>query len=483
MVPRSRYDAIVVGSGLGGSSLAFTLAARGLRTLVIERGDFIKPLPGVGGDPIDRSLPAFMYARHKFAFVGGASKFYGAALYRLRENDFREIRQETGASPAWPITYADLEPHYCEAERLFRVHGAPEGDPSEPPRSAPYPFAPLPHDPLVAELTERLRAGGASVSAIPLGLDQGPGGSCVMCGACDGHFCVLDAKMDAEIAVLRPAMRTGLVDLVTRCECVRVLTDPAGTRATGVLLKVDDREQEVHADVVGVSCGIPGTALLLRRSRTAAHPEGLGNGGGAVGRYLGGHHAGMIFPLTGWKPIGTHHTKTFAMNGHYHGSSDWPYPMGVIQMGGQMPVWEGLPRFVRPLAKAFGTRSLSMFYMTEATPTREAGIVFAGDEMKGHKFPPRSAKTIARLRKLAASAVRAAGYRVFAPPLYMFWHPVGTARMGDDPATSVADANGMVHGIRGLYVADASVIPSAGAVNTALTIIALALRTGAAMVE
>jgi choline dehydrogenase-like flavoprotein len=124
-----------------------------------------------------------------------------------------------------------------------------------------------------------------------------------------------------------------------------------------------------------------------------------------------------------------------------------------------------------------------MFYMTEATPTRESGLIFGGDQIKRQVRPPRNSKTIARLRRLAIANIRAAGYRVFAPPLYMFWHPVGTARMGSDPATSVTDANGAVHGIRGLYVADASVIPSAGAVNTALTIIALALRTAAAMVE
>jgi choline dehydrogenase-like flavoprotein len=423
-----------------------------------------------------------MKGKATFDLVGGKTKFYGAALYRFRESDFREVVHETGVSPAWPISYGELEPYYCEAELLYRVHGAPDGDPSEPPRSAPYPFPPLPHDPMMAELIAKLRGAGASVSAIPLGLDHGHGGNCVLCAACDGHLCDRDAKMDAEVAALRPALRTGLVELVTQAECVRILIDTSGTGVTGVLLRTGDREQEIRAGIVALGCGFDGSPLLLRRSGTSAHPEGLGNNGGALGRYLAGHHAGMLIPLVGWKPVGVRHTKTFGINMHYEPSPDWPYPTGIIQMAGQMPLWEIFPGPIRPLVRAFARRCLRLFYMTEAIPTREAGFIFKGDRIRRKINPPRSSKTISRLRRIAAADLRAAGYRVMAPPLYTLWHSVGTARMGDDPASSVTDRNGMVHGIRGLYVVDASVLPTAGAVNTGLTIIAVALRTGSAIV-
>jgi choline dehydrogenase-like flavoprotein len=128
------YDAIVVGAGVGGSTLAYRLAARGLHVLVLERAEHFRPPAWRPGDPIGIH---YLNAPAGLDIVGGQSKFYGAAMYRLRESDFRATRHEGGESPAWPIGYADLEPYYAEAERLYRVHGSSEGDPSDPPRSGP----------------------------------------------------------------------------------------------------------------------------------------------------------------------------------------------------------------------------------------------------------------------------------------------------------------------------------------------------------
>ncbi|MCO5072525.1 MAG: GMC family oxidoreductase [Rhizobiaceae bacterium] len=479
----SNYDAVVVGSGPGGSSAAYKLSSQGLRVLVVEQGDFLKPAMVGPRDPIGVFLATTFRKGDFFGLVGGLTKFYGAALYRMRESDFRETRLESGISPAWPITYDELEPFYAEAEQLFRVHGSSDGDPNEPPRSGPYPYPPLPHDPLIAEMVERLQSTGTTVSPIPLGLDYGPQGSCRMCGTCDGHFCQVDAKMDAEIAVLRPALATGRVDIVTGAECLRIVTDEAGKRVTGVVIRINEEIHEIVAGTVVAGCGLTGTPLLLRRSRNAAHPEGLGNNGGALGRYMSGHHAGHVFVLTGWRPLGNRHVKTFGIMSHYEPCVTWPYPTGIVQIIGKMPVWDLAPRVLRPLARALATRCLSFFYMIEATPTREAGVIFKGDEIAGQVPPPRNAKTFARLRQLTVTAFRQAGYKAIAMRNCALGHPVGTARMGDDPSTSVTDRDGMVHGIQGLYVADASVLPSAGAVNTALTIVALALRTASIIVE
>ena len=430
MTENSHFDAIIVGSGLGGSSLAHRLAMHGRRVLVVERGDYLRTEPVEPGQPIGKYIYHVVKPGEPLAFVGGATKFYGAALYRFREMDFAETAHEAGTSPAWPIGYDDLEPYYGEGERLFRVHGDATGDTSAPRRSSLFPHGPLPHDPIVAKLAQSLERTGTAVAPIPRGLDQGGQGACRMCGTCDGYFCRIDAKMDAEIAALRPALATGNVTLLTNTVCERVLTNPAGTHACGVELLTDGVRQTVMAPVVSVSCGIPGSALLLRKSRNTAHPEGLGNNRGVLGRYMGGHYSGVIFPIVSLRKLGSRHTKTIGINDFYGPSADWPYPTGVIQIAGQMPIWEGANRLMRPIVKAVATRSLTCFYMTEAVPTREAGIVFDGDALARTVPPPLNAKTFARLRTLAVRAFRKAGYPVIPRNRSDLWHEVGDGADG-----------------------------------------------------
>lgn len=467
---------VVVGTGLGGATLALRLAAKGRRVLLLERGGHLRtPV-----DPVrvgrfiidvhgDRSKP--------IEYVGGQTKFYGAALYRLRESDFRAVEHESGVSPAWPFGYEELEPYYAEAERIYRVHGSSEGDPCEPPRNGSYPYPPLEHAPSVGRLVKRLADNGVPVSRIPRGLDHRPGGACVLCPNCDAHLCTVDGKMDAEIAAVRPALATGRVELVTHTDVLKILTD--GRRVAGLLVRRDGEEVVLRARTVAICAGLPGSAVLLRRSATSRNRKGLGNAGGALGKYLGAHSTGMIFAMTGLAPAPAEHTKTFAINAYYERSPDWPYPTGVIQAAGQMPFWREAQRWMRPIAKAVGTRSIPCFYMTEALPTSATGLVFDGDNIAVRMDPVENLRTFRRLRALAVEAFRAAGYPSLARKRAPYiWHEVGTARMGDDPASSTVDATLQVHGVEGLYVADASVLPSAGAVNTGLTIAALAIRLG-----
>jgi len=476
---RQRYDVIVVGSGAGGSTLAYQLSRSGIRVLVIERGGFLKPARVNATDPIGKYMHHFVSNSRESFFVGGQTKFYGSALFRMRERDFGAVEHEMGVSPAWPISYSDLEPYYEGAETLYRVHGSPDGDPSEPPRARPFPFPPIRHEPVVSELVGRIEQSGTRVSAVPLGLDYGPNGRCVLCATCDRYYCQLDAKMDAEIAALRPALASGHVHLMEHADCLRVLTTADGAHVTGVVVRHLDRERIIHADVVAVCAGVTGSSALLRRSRTSKHPDGLGNATGCLGRYLAGHSAGLIFPFMGWSQVPPAYTKTFAINGYYNGAPGWPYPLGVIQMAGQMPFWEQVPQPLRPLARVLGTHTLTSFYMTEALPTRDTGLMFDGDNVVGRIPPVHNLKTFFKLRALAVDSFRRAGHRVLARRRApRTWHEVGTARFGCDPATSVVDPNCEVHGIEGLLVVDASVLPSAGAVNTTLTIIALALRAG-----
>ncbi len=476
---RPRYDAVVLGSGLGGATAALRLGQRGLSVLLVEQGGFLgedaPPDPSMTSQYIIDAVKSRDAPLH---FVGGQTKFFGAAFYRFREADFAEVRHEAGVSPAWPLSYAELEPYYGEAEALYKIHGSPEGDPTEPPRSTPYPHPPVPYDPRVAVFAERLSRIGAQISAIPRAVDYGEGGRCINCAACDAFFCVRDGKMDADVAAVRPALLTGKVQLMTHTRCETVLLSDDGRLAVGVRLVTPEGPADVAAGAVISAAGLAGTVELFLRSRTKDHPEGLGADSGNLGRNLGGHSTGMIFPLMSLKTLPPVQTKTFAMNENYLGAPNWAFPLGVVQLAGQMPFWREASRIIRPIAKLVSEHCFTLFYMTETPPTHEAGFVIKGDRVAGKIEPPHSLKSFRRLRAQTVGRLLRAGYLALARtrPPYL-WHEVGTARMGSDPKTSVVDAFGEVHGIKGLFVADASVLPSAGAVNTGLTIAALALRT------
>ncbi len=474
MTLKSRYDCIIVGSGASGGTLAYALAKKGVSVLLVERGDFIRP-------PADAEAPgATGFAQYEYGpagsvpFVGGPTKFYGAALYRLRERDFEATRLETGESAGWPVSYDEIEPYYTAAEKIYAVHGASEGDPWEPRRSEPYPYPPIPHQGLIKPLVERIEANGTSVAHIPRGLDYREGGKCVLCATCDGYYCRLDAKMDAEIACIRPAVATGHVDLLTNAECLRVLVAPGGRRATGVRLRYEGEEIGVQADCVAVCAGLMQTPLLLRRSRTSASPEGIGNDHGSLGRYMCGHTVDMVLIPMGLKPLAAVHSKTFAINGFYGPTEEWPYPMGVIQMAGQLPTADQ-PAYVRALM----SRSLVCLCMSEEPSSREVGMTFVGDDVSPHMpIPALCKESLSKLTKQATKIFRKAGCAtaMTAPRRNVGWHGVGTARMGTDPRTSVVDSRCRVHGYENLYVVDSSSLPSPGAVNTGLTLMAMALR-------
>ncbi len=189
----------------------------------------------------------------------------------------------------------------------------------------PFPFPPLPHAVSMKPVVERLSRSGLQVAPQPRGIDYGPGGSCVLCANCDGYYCPYDAKMDADVAALRPARATGRVQVAANTDCAKILTDTSGRHVRGVLVVNNGEERKIQADAVVVAAGLPGSAVLLRRSRTSAHPEGLGNKHGNLGRYLAGHSTGVIFPFVSWSDISQVHTKTFAINSLYDGDTAWPY--------------------------------------------------------------------------------------------------------------------------------------------------------------
>jgi choline dehydrogenase-like flavoprotein len=197
------YDIIIIGSGAGGGTLALKLAPSGKRILLLERGGFL-PREKQNWDVTevfvknryvskdtwyDKDGKPFQPGVHYF--VGGATKMYGAALFRLRQQDFIAHRTADGMTPDWPIRYEELEPYYTQAEKLYHVHGRRGDDPTDPPTSAPYPFPPVSHEPRIQEIADGLKRAGYRPAYAPCGIllneADRPNSPCIRCDTCDGY--------------------------------------------------------------------------------------------------------------------------------------------------------------------------------------------------------------------------------------------------------------------------------------------------------
>jgi choline dehydrogenase-like flavoprotein len=343
---RHDYDIVIIGTGMGGGTLAYALRDSGARLLLLERGDFLPQEPQNWSTeevfdrrrykPRETWLDAAGRPFHPGVhyFVGGNTKVYGAALPRLRRQDFEATEHEGGISPAWPIGYDDLEPYYARAEEIYLVHGASGADPTEPPRSGPFPFPPVPHEPYIAELAARLREQGLHPFELPMGIDLRPGGRCIRCKTCDGFPCRVLAKGDADVRAVRPALESPNVELWTNTYARRLLTDPAGRRVIAVEVERAGERLEVSAPIVVVACGAANSAALLLRSANDQHPNGLANGSDVVGRHYMRHN-NLALMAVSREPNPTSFQKTLALHDWYLGADDWDYPLGGIQMLGK----------------------------------------------------------------------------------------------------------------------------------------------------
>ncbi len=506
------YDVIVIGSGPGGASLAQRVARSGKRILLLERGGYLPRSPANWDSQtvfVDGAYQAdetwygadgrsFHPGLHYY--VGGNSKVYGAALFRLRERDFGEVRHKDGISPAWPLTYEAFEPYYAQAEQLFHVHGQRGEDPNDPASSGPYPYPPVSHEPRIQELSDSLTAEGLHPFHLPLGilLDERDGkvtptSICIRCDAFDGFPCLLNGKADAQIICVDPALAAyPNLDLLTNAYVSKLETDPAGRRVTRALVTRDGQEESYSADIVVVACGALSSALLLLRSANDKHPNGLANGSGQLGRNYMRHNQSVLMALLR-QPNETVFQKTLAVSDYYFGADDWEFPLGLIQMcatshadqirGEALPGWlEWAPAMPFEI---MARHAMDFWLSSEDLPRPENRIFYDGSRvvldltegnMEGHH----------RLKKkLAQMMSRAGAHPVLLErslyfgtdiPIAGTAHQAGTARFGADPASSVLDLDCRAHELDNLYVADASFFPSIGAVNPTLTIIANALR-------
>ena len=502
-VGSERFDIIVIGSGAGGGTIAHALSSTSARILILERGDFIpQEDENWSPDAVWRDLryrakeqwldaegrPFFPYIHY---CVGGNTKFWGSVLYRMRREDFEAVEHVDGVSPAWPIDYETLEPYYERAERLYQVHGQHGLDPTEAPRG-PYPFAAVPDAPRMAEIVMRLREQGLHPSPLPLGLIRpGEPGGCVLCRTCNSFPCKLHAKSEADICGVRPATGRPTVTLWTHAYAKRLLTAPSGRRLEAVEVERDGETRRVEAGTIVVSCGAVNSAALLLRSACDAHPNGLANSSGVVGRRYMAHLATMMQGFDAFRANDTEFQKTVAVNDFYFRGPSTKYPLGQIQAQGRThgimaqqagPEW--LARISRRiplrLFDEYVAQGVDWLAMTEDLPLAENRVTVDGDGRIRLHYRPSNMAAHKTLVREAQRMLRGAGLRFPVPPVSLgtsnTTHQCGTVCFGDDSRTSVLDSFCRAHDVENLFVVDASFFPSSAAVNPGLTIAAQALR-------
>ncbi|PKR53901.1 GMC oxidoreductase [Thalassospira marina] len=490
-------DIIIIGSGIGGATLASSLAPTGAKILILERGPHLQHTPESRDDVAifqkgfyqsdeewlatdgERFLPGNYY------YVGGNSKFYGAVMYRYRKQDFTPRPHPEGQSPGWPISYDDVAPWYDEAENLFSVRGAQGQDPTDPPRAHDFPFSAVPDEPAMAHIRQRLEKAGVTPASLPLAIDiktwlaEGKTGW-------DAFPNTGKGKIDAQSGPLAQALKHPNVELWPNARVTRIETDDSGQTATSVLVTRDGREERLFAKHIAVAAGAVQTAALLLRSANTAHPAGLANSSDQVGRNFMNHNTSAMITMDPFLKNDCVYQKTLCFNDFYNNSPAGTGPLGNVQCLGritgnilkaQVPI---LPAF---LAKAIAGRAFGWFLTSEDLPNPQSRVMIRGNDivvdwqrsnMQAHRQLITQTKKVMKRAGFPIVAIRTFGRKTTS-------HQCGTARLGMDPQISVVNPDCQSHDIANLWITDASVLPTSAAVNPALTIAALALKAGKAI--
>ena len=513
MVAEKQFDIIIIGTGAGGGTLAYALAPLGKRILLLERGDYV-PREKDNWNPRAVNVEGKYQTKevwqdqggqplhpHTNYCVGGNTKFYGAALFRLRKEDFGELRHHGGVSPPWPIAYDDFEPYYLKAENLYHVHGERGADPTEPFASGPYQYPPVSHEPRMQQLRDDFARLGLKPFHVPLGVrldEKDPYKSkCIRCETCDGFPCLVHAKSDAHVMCVDPALQFPGVKLLTNAFVERLETSPSGREVTHVVVRRNGASEKYSANIVVVSCGAINSAALLLRSANDKHPRGLANSSDLVGRHYMGHVNSVLMAISKC-PNPTVFQKTLAVNDFYFAAKEWQYPMGHISFVGKLDgetLKAGAPAIAPQWTlQLMATHSLDFWLTSEDLPDPNNRVTVGRDGRVALSYRPNNEeghkRLISKLEQLMKKQTKCAvhghdcheglfarnlfaGQRI---PLAGVAHQNGTIRFGRDPKTSVLDANCKAHDLDNLYVVDGSFFPSSGAVNPGLTIMANALR-------
>ena len=396
------YDVVIIGTGAGGGTLARHLAPSGKRILLLERGDWLPREPQnwlaqdvfvdnryISPDTwVDAEGKPFQPQVHYF--VGGATKLYGAALYRLRKEDFGELRHHDGISPAWPVSYDDFEPYYTQAEQLYEVHGA-RGRGSD--RAAGERAVPVPGGlARAADPAARRRPRGGGPPPVPRAVRD-------PARRVEHALQRLRALHELRRLPLRGAREVGrrgasacgrrssttTSSCRTNAKAVKLETNDAGTEVTGVVVEHDGATETLSADLVVVSCGAANSAKLLLASASDRHPNGLANGSDQVGRNYTFHASQAVLALSR-EENPTIFQKTLGLNDFYFGADDFDFPLGNIQMIGksQAPMFRGEKPRETKLAPSWSLEKMALhavdFWLsTEDLPQPENRVTLDGD--------------------------------------------------------------------------------------------------------
>lgn len=508
----NHFDVIIIGTGAGGGTLAHALAPSGKRILLLERGGY---LPREQDNWSTKAV--FIDSKYKAHeswldgngntfhpgiqyYVGGNTKVYGAALLRFRKQDFGKLRHYDGVSPAWPISYEDLAPYYTRAEHLYQVHGNRGEDPTEPAADKPYNWPALQHEPRIQQLHDDLARIGHRPFHLPVGvmLDEKHLNSskCIRCQNCDGFPCPLNAKSDAQVVCVDPALQYPNVKLLTHAYVKRLETDSSGHEIKKVMVERNGETEEYSADVFVASCGAINSAALLLRSANDKHPRGLANSSDMVGRHYMCHNNSVLLALS-FTPNPTKFQKTIALNDFYFNAPDFDFPLGHISMVNKSDadtLRSGAPVPAPNVTfEQMAKHALDFWLTSEDLPNPENRVTiepngqirisYKENNLEGHS------RLAAKLKDMLAEIgcdnklLPCHYYLGKKIPLEKTAHQCGTLRFGKDPRTSVLDLNCRAHDLDNLYVVDGSFFVSSSAVNPGLTIMANALRVGDHLLE
>lgn len=509
-----KYDIIIIGTGAGGGTLAYKLAPSGKKILIIERGDFL-PKEIENWNPHEvytagryRTNEKWKDKEGKFFspfthyWVGGNTKMYGAALLRLRSEDFEEREHYDGISPKWDLSYSDFAPWYDEAEALYSVHGKRGMDPTEPPSNMPYPYDAIEPETSMKEIWNGMKQIGLNPAPIPIGVRL-PQDTSRLKGKqtlslFDGYPDPSESKADAHVVSINSALNYQNVSLMTNRKVIRLDTSSDGKRVTKVIVDHAGIQESYESDIIIVSCGAINSASLLLNSKSDRHPNGLGNSSGLVGRNLMLHNNGTVVAISPRKNTAKFQ-KSILLTDFYHSANDSKYPLGSIQLMGKTDP-DTLKSEIEDLhlnnliknqygeidLDYYADHSVDFFITSEDLPSPQNQVV-----SNGHIQLDYTQNNLEAYHRLKNKLINVcdelgmqfshskdtvyAGYKLGTSGVS---HQSGTCKFGEDPKTSVLDLHCKMHDVDNVYVVDTSFFPSSGAVNPALTAMANALRVG-----
>jgi choline dehydrogenase-like flavoprotein len=497
-----QFDAIVIGQGAAGSVVTEALSGAGWDVLALEEGPWYSPFRDYSEGSAERIPTGISYELESIRpsmvkCVGGSMLFYAGVFFRLHESDFA-TRTRAGCGTDWPLTYRELEPFYDKVEIFTGASGA-NVNPFEAPRG-PYPNPPHPVPPGARRFAEGARKLGYHPAPTPMSILSRPyrgRPSCTYCAKC-GEGCMVGDKSSPEMTYIPAAVKNG-ADIRSGHKVLSIETGATG-RVTGVVYKDNQgQQQRAESDLVVLCGGALLNPTLLARSRGPAHPDGLGAASGLAGRNLMVHTGARYmarFPevVNGFMGIsGQVNVQDF-----YEGAPGADFERGYTLYVSLLPsppatfVSWYLERddWGEKLTEIMGSynRMIRLALLGE-DQARPENMVYPDSENLDEDGLPtprvRYNRTDNELNMFghamdtARRICRAGGaddweiYHISNGSA----HPLGTCRMGSDPATSVVDRWGACHDVPGLYICDGSVFPTSGAVNPALTIMALAART------